>query len=392
MKVTADVHYESLYKHQEELCGDRVVVSYTDNSTVVVLADGLGSGVKANILATLTSTILSTLLVEGCELAEAIDTVSATLPTCQIRQVAYSTFTAFQLFDHGEAILVEFDNPKTIILRNQRECLVDRRVREIRGRKIVESRFHVCVGDQIVMISDGILHAGLGTILNFGFERKDIVNHILATSKPRDRAKDTARNLLFVVNDLYQNQPMDDSTVCVVHVLKRTKSVVMVGPPSEQEMDKEIVYQLLGASGKKIVCGGTTAQIVSRITQTPIEMSGELHFNNDLPPTAFIRGIDLVSEGVLTLGRVKDLLSEVVKDEIKKEVLLESKATDGATRMIKLLLQECSEIHFIVGLADNPAHSQVAYSPLSLSMKRRLIEQIAEYLRFCGKIVHLSAY
>lgn len=387
MRVAVDSFYYSLNKHNEELCGDRVAIVHTPQSFICVLADGLGSGVKANILATLTSTILAEMLKNGVELHEAVYTLTSTLPTCKERQVAYSTFSTLQVFNNGEAVLIEFDNPKGIILRNGIEVDVVKHSIHIQNRMVVESRFKCKPNDVIVLVSDGVLHAGLGTVLNFGWKRKDVVSYLQNSMRSDDKARDIGENLMIVVNDLYQNQPMDDSTVLVVRIVNRTKTVVMVGPPKSTEDDKETVLKLLSADGKKIVCGGTTAQIVSRFLKEEIHLDENISLNSDLPPMAMINGIDLVTEGVLTLGRVGDLLIDCVASKQQLDHLCNIEANDGAIKLVQMLLSECSEIVFLAGLADNPAHSQVAYSPLSLRFKVRLIERIAEHLRALGKIV-----
>lgn len=387
MKVAVDAYYQSLNKYSEELCGDRVSVVHTSQSFICVLADGLGSGVKANILATLTSTILAEMLKNGVDLHEAVYTLTSTLPTCKERQVAYSTFSTLQVFNNGEAVLIEFDNPKAIILRNGIEVDMARHTIRIQNRLVVESRFKCKPNDVIVLVSDGVLHAGLGTVLNFGWKRKDVVQHLRQTMRSNDKARDIGENLMVVVNDLYQDVPMDDSTVVVARIVDRTKTVVMVGPPRNFEDDKQTVMKLLSADGKKIVCGGTTAQIVSRFLKEDIRLDENISLNSDLPPMAMIKGIDLVTEGVLTLGRVVDLLVDCVSSKQQFDHLCSIEAKDGAVKMVQMLLSECSEIIFLAGLADNPAHSQVAYSPLSLRFKVRLIERIAEHLRSLGKVV-----
>ena len=118
MGVKVDISYKSLNKHNEELCGDKVEVLKTADSDILILADGMGSGVKANILATLTSKILGTMLINGASIDACVETIVKTLPVCKIRQVAYSTFSILQIFHDGEAYLVEFDNPSCICLRD----------------------------------------------------------------------------------------------------------------------------------------------------------------------------------------------------------------------------------------------------------------------------------
>ena len=120
MSVSVDISWKSLNKHGEELCGDKVEVLKTEDSDIVILADGMGSGVKANILATLTSKILGTMFLEGADIESCVETVAKTLPVCKERQVAYATFSILQIFHNGEAYLVEYDNPECVFVRDRK--------------------------------------------------------------------------------------------------------------------------------------------------------------------------------------------------------------------------------------------------------------------------------
>ena len=96
--LCADIGYKSINHFGEQLCGDHVdVVEQSEDSTVIVLADGLGSGVKASILSTLTSKIISTMMSEGLSLSDCVETIAQTLPICSVRGVAYSTFTIMNI-------------------------------------------------------------------------------------------------------------------------------------------------------------------------------------------------------------------------------------------------------------------------------------------------------
>lgn len=392
--MTELVHVEtfsaSLNKKNEELCGDKVAVRYCDDCCVMVLADGLGSGVKANILSTLTSTIICEMMSEGCDLQEAVETITATLPECQERGIAYSTFSILQVFYDGQAYLVEFDNPPAILLRNKESVILHRTVREIGQRQIRESKFQVQPNDILVMFSDGIIHAGVGQILNFGWDHVDVESHLTQYCKADDTAREATRILLACVNDLYQGKPGDDSTVAAARIVAATEAHVMVGPPEKSEDDQKVVRWLLSASGKKICCGGTTSNIVSRITGKEILVQNLLALNSEVPPMAFMVGLDLVTEGVLTLQKANEYLKECARSEEYCEKFLSIKGEDGAFLLAKMLLEECTKVVFMVGRSDNPAHKALAYSTISLSAKVRLIQKIADNLKKLGKIVQIE--
>ena len=150
MGVTVDVTFKSLNKYSEILCGDTVECLKTEDSDVIILADGMGSGVKANILSTLTAKILGTMFLNGATLEECVETIVQTLPICQTRQVAYATFSILQIFNNGEVYLVEYDNPRCIFLRCGHVVELQKYKRLVKDKEISECRFQVQKGDALV--------------------------------------------------------------------------------------------------------------------------------------------------------------------------------------------------------------------------------------------------
>ena len=178
MKMSLDIAWKSLNKAKEELCGDTVEIIKTEDSDILVLSDGMGSGVKANILSTLTTKIMGTMLKNGATIEECVTTVARTLPVCQKRQVAYSTFSILQIYKNGEACLLEYDNPGGILIRDGHQKNVPFAVKEIEGKIIREYHFNVCYGDYYIMMSDGVVHAGVGTRSGFGWPRSEVARYI----------------------------------------------------------------------------------------------------------------------------------------------------------------------------------------------------------------------
>ncbi|MCH4207868.1 MAG: serine/threonine-protein phosphatase [Solobacterium sp.] len=389
-KIYIDAHWRSLNKENEELCGDRVQIRRSDKCLVLVLADGLGSGVKANILSTLTSTIISEMIFAGDSLEDAVETIASTLPVCQERGIAYSTFTIIQVYYTGEAYIAEFDNPSVIIMRDQQVLKLQKETKQVNGKKISITRFDVQPQDFIVTFSDGVLHAGVGMELNFGWGQDEVEEFLVEHVKPADPAREVTRLLLANVNYLYGGKPGDDSTVACLKIVKALETRVMVGPPSKAEDDEKVVGRLLSATGKKVCCGGTTSEIVARVTNRELTTDCS-ELLADVPPKGFIDGIDLVTEGVLTLQKVSRYLDKAARDSAYAESLMLSKEEDGATSLARVLL-ESDAITFMVGLSDNPAHDAIAYSPISLNAKIALINEMAANLKTIGKIIHIEMY
>lgn len=389
--IYIDACWRSLNKYGEELCGDRVQIRRGEKCFVMVLADGLGSGVKANILSTLTSTIISEMIVSGMALADAVETITATLPVCKERGIAYSTFSIIQIFYNGNTYIAEFDGPDVVIMREDQIYRIAREKMVMNGRQIYVSSMHAEPGDRFVVFSDGVLHAGVGMSLNFGWGQKEVEDYLQEEVRPDDTPDETTRLLLANVNYLYAGKPGDDSTAVCLRIIPLTETVVMVGPPSRPEDDEKVVDRLLSATGKKVCCGGTTSQIVARVTGRALTTDDLMSMKSDVPPKGFIEGIDLVTEGVLTLQKVARYLEKAAGDAGFREELMLSKDTDGATMLAKVLLC-ASGIIFMVGLSDNPAHDAIAYSPISLNAKIALIKEMAENLKKIGKIVHIEMY
>lgn len=391
MGVSIDVAWKSLNKHQEELCGDKVEVLKTDDSDIVILADGMGSGVKANILATLTSKILGTMLHEGAALESCVETVARTLPICKVRKVAYATFSILQIFHSGEAYLVEFDNPSCVFIRDGKLINYPYETREIEGKKIHEYRFTVKKNDCFVLMSDGVIYAGAGAILDLeGWTWDAMAEYTLKCTKQTLSASRLAVMLSQACSELYEEKPGDDTTVAVARVIERRIVNIFTGPPAKKEDDERLMHDFMHTEGKKVVAGGTSANIAARVLRKEIVTKADTS-SPDVPPMASIDGIDLVTEGVITLGKSLKLLKKYVRDEFDTEFFDELDADNGASRLAKLLIEECTELNLFVGTAVNAAHKETALN-FDLSMRQNLIEQLMRTAEEMGKTVKVMYY
>lgn len=386
MSLYIDVNYESINKYKEELCGDKVEIIRGSDSVIVVLADGLGSGVKANILATLTSKIIATIMSNGLDIDEAVNTIASTLPVCKERGVAYSTFSIIQIFNNGEGYLVEFDSPSIMRHRKGKLLEIKTESRVIDGKRINEARFTVSPDDLFIMISDGVIHAGIGKTLNLGWQWNNVSEYIEKTYKKNSSSKAVTKLLLAACDSLYSHEPGDDTTVVALKAKKPVKLNLMIGPPVDSNRDTEIVNRFIKSEGKKVICGGTTSQIVARVLEKEMKTSLE-YFNPSVPPTAEIEGINLTTEGVLTLRKTLELLKTCVSPDSTMSDFLMLNKKDGASRLTKMLLEESTSIYIFVGQALNPAHQNPEF-PLNMGLKFKLVEEIAVLLKQAGK--HIS--
>lgn len=387
--LCADIGSRSINHIGEQLCGDHVdVVEQGDNSTVIVLADGLGSGVKASILSTLTSKIISTMMAEGLTLEDCVETIAQTLPICSVRGVAYSTFTILHLVDNREMELIQYDNPLVILLRDGKNYDYPKTEMNIGGKKIYKSVVKLLENDIFVAMSDGCPHAGIGLAYNFGWKREDIISFMETIAIAGYTAKTLSTILIDEVNKLYERKPGDDATACVVRIRRREPMNILFGPPSNRDDCNRMMSLFFSKEGKHIVCGGTTSSIVAKYLGKPIKAS--LNFvKSDIPPIAEIEGVDLVTEGVITINRVV----EYAKDSVGENRLYEkwSFGHDGASLICRMLFEEATDINFFVGRAINPAH-QNPDLPINFNIKMNLVEELSACLRKMGKRIKVSYF
>ena len=390
MSVSVDICWKSFNKNREELCGDKVEVLKTEDSSIIILADGMGSGVKANILATLTSKILGTMFREGAAIDACVETIARTLPICKEREVAYATFSILQIFRDGEAYLVEYDNPKCVFIRNKEIINYPYRERVIEGKKIREYRFHVELNDCFVLMSDGAIWAGEEETMNYNWEWDDMAAYTLKCTNETLSAARLAAMLSQVCYDLYGQKPGDDTTVAVTRVIRRQVVNIFTGPPSRKEDDERVVHDFMKQEGKKVICGGTSANVASRVLKREI-VTLVKHADPKIPPMATMEGLDLVTEGVLTIGSALDLLHRYENDDFNEAFFDALDAENGAAKLARLLIEECTDLNLFVGRALNPAH-QNSNLPFDLSVRMNLVEQLKDCAERMGKHVTVKYY
>ena len=380
----------SMNKHGETLCGDKVETIVNGDYTTLVLADGLGSGVKANILATLTSTICATMVREGASVADVVSTIVNTLPVCSVRKVAYATFSILEIKDSGEGYLAEFDNPFCIYIRDGQRMEFKCEYNEYSGKGVYETRFQALPGDVITIVSDGVIYAGVGESLNFGWTWEHVVKWLLNATALDMSAPRLAAALSDTVNDLYMKKPGDDSTVLVAEVTPHRVVNMLAGPPKEKADDERMVRDYMRSQGKKVICGGTSANIVARVLNRKIRTS-LTYSDPSIPPIGFIEGVDLVTEGVLTLTRTLDILQEYCEKDADSYYFHRIDEENGAAMLARLLLEDCTHLKLFIGTAINPAH-QNPNLPADLSIKLKLIDRLAELMVRLGKRVDKTFY
>ena len=379
--LCSEIGYMSINHYGEQLCGDHVEIVENDDSSIIVLADGLGSGVKASILSTLTSKIISTMLAAGLDIRDAVETIAATLPICSERKSAFSTFTIIRLVDNMHADIIQYENPSVIMLRNGVHYEFPLITMTIGEKTIYRSTVELADGDIFVAMSDGILYASEDGVLNNDWSRDKLIEFL----EPLSRAELTAKLLTSIIveetNKLYGGKPFDDATACVVKIRQRQTVNIAIGPPEDMSDNHRMMALFFAKEGKHVVCGGTTAKIAAEYLGVPVQ-TNLTSPDPDIPPTSVIEGVDLTTEGIITVDKILSYAIDYVKDNRSFEQWCYKK--DGASLAARLLFEDATDINMFIGHAANPAHNEM---PINFNVKMQILKKLSKRLKEMGKRV-----
>lgn len=259
---------------------------------------------------------------------------------------------------------------------------------DIGGKKIYKSVIRLRVGDMFVAMSDGCPHAGIGISYNFGWKRENIIDFVETVSVAGYTAKALSTMLVKECFKLYGERPGDDATACIVRMRKREQINLLFGPPSNREDCNKMMSLFFSQEGKHIVCGGTTSAIVSQYLQKPLKTSLDYQ-DFDIPPIAEIDGVDLVTEGVITIDRVLEYAKDYLGDN--KKFFQWSRGRDGASLISRFLFEDATDINLFIGRAINPAH-QNPDLPINFNIKMNLAAELAECLEKMGKRIKIRCF
>jgi len=366
-------------KAMQNVCGDACESRKLkeEDRLITVLSDGLGSGVKANILATMTTSMALQFTAKNDPLERTADFIMKTLPVDSKRQISYSTFSILDINCFGDAHLVEYDNPPVLIYRDGEFISPEQFTKTVKradsiAAKVNYSNLKLQLEDRIIMVSDGVTQSGMGNIhtpFGWGTEGlKDFIKNSI-TKKPDISAKQLALKIMKRAKANDAEQFKDDATCQVIYCREPRKLILASGPPYYKNCDAILAERIDHFQGKRIICGGTTSKIISRELNREIHIELE-NYKPDLPPIAQMKGIDLMTEGILTLGKVSSILENTGSNIIRG---------DGpAEQMVRLFLDSDS-ILILAGTQINNAH-QDPNLPVELEIRRNVIKKIAAIL------------
>lgn len=367
----------------EKICGDFFGQYGSLEHPVFVLSDGMGSGVKANIMSTITVTILGRLLEHGIPLAECVDTIAASLPLCKERGIAYSTFTAAEL--RGDQLfVVEYGNPTAILFRGGQPVPSRVHVRFVGDKEIHERTIPVQSGDVLLMMSDGVTHAGIGVSTIDGWREQDIASFLAGEALTRDCAAVTAARLDAECSRMSAGQLGDDRTICVLRFCPHATTNVAIGPPAKKHNADALLHLFFSKKGKHIVCGGSTSQMVSDYLQKPLALiqgSG----NAEVPDMARIDGVDLVTEGIITIGKLIELRTRIESEPTQVLAL----GTLPHEQLYRALFMDSTNVNIFFGTASNEGHDGTR---INFENKLSTVKRLCELLQSAGKMTQIQYY
>jgi len=363
----------------EMICGDVFLTKRikVENRTIIVLSDGLGSGVKANVLATLTASMAANFTEEHKDVKKTAEIIMNTLPVCSVRKISYSTFTIIDIEFDGTTRIIEYDNPKSYIMRGSKAFnpgwieipLTDEKVKD---KKLRTCCFQANKEDRIITWSDGVIQSGMGSkdhLFGWGLEAASKYIDDAIRYNPFISAANLARKVVDQANQNDFNHSKDDTSCCVVYFREPRKLLLCSGPPYDAAKDAILSFKVQHFRGKKIICGGTTTEIISRKLGLKIRPGMDIS-DPDLPPISKMDGIDLVTEGILTIGKVSKILEEYNSDYRLK--------SGPADQIVKLLL-ESDIIQIVVGTRINMAHQDPSL-PIELEIRRTVMKRMVKLL------------
>jgi len=372
-----EVDHHQAPKGGEAVCGDvfRSCKIPGESRVISVLSDGLGSGIKASVLATLTASMALKYAAHSIDIRKSAEIIMDTLPVCRERRISYSTFTIVDMDRSGRARIIEHGNPPFSFWSGGREVPVEKETIHLphwKDRLIQFTRLQLRQGDRIVFASDGVTQAGTGRPESpTGWGDAGMRARIGGWLKrdPALSARDLSRDLVDAAVAEDGGRILDDLT-CGVHYFREPRKLLVVtGPPFEKSRDRELAHLVEAFPGRKAICGGTTSLIVASHLKREVEPRDPFAAPG-VPPGARMEGIDLVTEGNLTLARVASLLEERTPPM--------DRPADPAQALLALLLGS-DVISFMVGTRMNEAHQDPSV-PVELDLRRNIVRRIARLL------------
>ena len=384
--LCADIGYTSICRPDEDFCEDNICVTdENEASKVIVLARGSGTGIKANILSAFTSRMLSGMIASEIPEDDCIETISDSHTEYLGNNTEYSTYTTFHIINNEQADIIQHGTPSVILIRDGKQTDFPTTELNICEKKIIKARITLQEGDIFVLLSNGFVDTENEVS---GWGKKDIID-FMETLAPVGYTSKTLCTAFIEEHNRHFGEDIENSaTVCIIRIRKRVPMNMLFGPPANRDDCNRMMSLFFSKKGKHIVCGGTTASIAAQFLGKKLVPSIEFE-DEEIPPTATIEGVDLVTEGVITVNKVLTY----AKDYVAENKLYDewSFKRDAASMISRLLFEEATDINFYVGRAVNPAHQNPSL-PITFSIKMNLVTELSDCLKKMGKRIKVCYF
>ena len=372
-----EISYAQQPKKNGAPCGDVLMYDRTGNSTLVVVSDGLGSGVRANISATMASSRLLELIRRGFSVRDAFHNVVATMHEARQRDLPYAVLTLVQILNDGAATVLSYEMPEPVFIAGGYASLLKFRSFTLGGEVVCESNCFLDEGNHILIVSDGVTQAGMGVTLRLGWTSEGYCGYVNGLLRSGAAVRNISEQTLIESLRISKGRRGDDTTCALISCRNGNVVNIMTGPPESKENDAAAAETFLGSDGIKVVCGSSTAGIISRYSRKPLRVDNTSQSMIE-PPKYEMEGVDLVTEGAVTLNQVYNILDEQSEN-------CEDKSS-GVYTLYSLLIF-ADRINFFVGMSKNAAHSDIVFRQMGVLPRDVIVSLIAEKLRKKGKMV-----
>lgn len=372
------VNYQAS-KKPGAICGDYIVTDRSPEATTTIVADGIGSGIKAHIAAVMCASRLMELINLGFTLREACHKIVDTMHAARTSEIPFSAFSVCRVLVSGHATVMSYEIPPPVLINNRLAAYMPKQRFFPMGLEMVgEVNCMLDYGDGIVMVSDGVSQAGLGRQHRLGWGIQgacDFINGLLVRGT---QINDIPRTIVSKVRDISGSTYGDDTTCSLLFCHEAHVLNILTGPPARKSDDTRTVQEFMQMKGTKVVCGSTTAEIVARVLEVEIDIK-EMSSSYHKPPSYNIKGIDHATEGAITLNQAYNILGEAA-DNLEP---------DSSVSDLYRLLHSSDTINFVVGTATNPGHASIVFRQMGIYPREVIVRLLAEKLKAMGKLVNI---
>lgn len=360
-------------------CGDVVEVYRDAITTNIILCDGIGSGLKANLYAHMCCARIVEMLKSGSSLQRCFDAVGDTMNKAWGKDEPFAVFTIARILENGKTTVLSYDMPTPVFIGKHYATLMKTRTFYWEKALISESNFQLNRNEGIILMSDGITQAGLGNGLTNGWESEGVSrfvnNNEYLLKQDMPKLAEAVHNQALL---LWGRKYGDDCSVVIAFNRRGITLNILTGTPISKEDDSEFVEEFMESEGIKVVCGGSSAKMLAREIRQPIDIVDEGTFIT--PPAFSIPGITLSTEGMITLNQLYNILGEDIDYTDDENVVLE----------LARYFQNADKILFWVGKAANIGNQIMELKQQGILNRLKIVELISEKLRTMNKLVSVK--